>query len=325
MLKLLFVVASLFISNAFANDYIRVVGEGSTLESAKENGFREAVQIRAGTIVLSERESTLQRLERDDINVYSAGYVRDYKINNVNTFNGRYSVTMDVLIADSRLFNQLLSTGKSTTEIDGAVAGTSYKSFINQRNKGDVVLSRVLATYPQHAFNIKQEAPSITTDQYRNTLLRVPYQLSWNYDYVVAFSEAMKMFDDNRFGRFTPAPSNVVVMGKNPSNFLVGASTQYRFNDIIMLDRIKDSVTGSREIRLMLSLRDDANKVMLKTCSAPMLVNGGSSFYSIGDPKYFVIYGNTTEQGVFQTNIKDRTVIDRARTVELSVVAEANC
>jgi hypothetical protein len=325
MLKLLFVVASLFISNAFANDYIRVIGEGVTLEAAKENGFREAVQIRAGTIVLSERESTLQTLKRDDINVYSAGYVRDYKINNVNAFNGRYVVSMDVLVIDSKQFNQLLSTGKSNIDIDGESAGNSYKSFINQRNKGDVVLSRVLATYPQHAYTIKQDAPSITVDQYRNTLLRVPYQLSWNYDYIVAFSEAMKMFDDNRFGRFTPAPSNVVVMGKNPKDFLLGSSTQYRFNDIIMLDRIKDSVTGSREIRLMLSLRDDSNNMIFKTCSTPLLVSNGKSFYNIGDPSHFVIYGNMTERAVFQTRLKDRTIVDRARSVELSVVAEGSC
>jgi hypothetical protein len=65
------------------------------------------VQIRAGIIVLSERESTLKRIERDDINVYSAGYVRDYKIANVNVVAGRYIVTMDVLILDSKLFDQI--------------------------------------------------------------------------------------------------------------------------------------------------------------------------------------------------------------------------
>lgn len=325
MLKLLLVVACLFTSKSFADNYIRVTGEGSTLEIAKERAFREAVQIRAGIIILSERESTIQKLERDDINTYSAGYVRDYKINNVNVYNGKHTVVMDVLIADSKLFNQILSSGKSNNDIDGATAGASYKSFVNQRNQGDIVLSRVLATYPQHAFTIKQDQLSISTDQYRNTLLRIPYKLSWNHDYIVAFSEAMQLFDDNRFGRFTPAPSNVVIMGKNPKNILLGSSTQYRFNDIIMLDRIKDSVTGAREIRLMLALRDDSNKMIFKTCSTPLLVNGGTSFYNIGDPKFFVIHGNSTEQAVFQTYLKDRSVIDRARTVELSVVAESSC
>jgi hypothetical protein len=325
MTRLLFVVALLFSSNVFAKDYIRVVGEGSTLEIAKEQAFREAVQIRAGIIVLSERESTLKRIERDDINVYSAGYVRDYKIANVNVVAGRHIVTMDVLILDSKLFDQILSSGKSNNELNGAQAGASYQTFINQRNKGDTILRRVMSTYPQHAFIVSQGAMSISTDQYRNTSLKIPYQINWNYDYIVAFSEAMQMFDDNRFGRFTPAPSNVVIMGKNPKDFLLGSSTQYRFNDIIMLDRIKDAITGSREVRLMFSLKDYENKIVLKTCIVPLLVNGGTNFYGIGDPKYFVLHGNAIEKGTFQLNIKDRTLIERARSVELSAVAESNC
>jgi hypothetical protein len=325
MTRLLFVVALLFSSNVFATDYIRVVGEGSTLEIAKEQAFREAVQIRAGIIVLSERESTLKRIERDDINVYSAGYVRDYKIANVNVVAGRHIVTMDVLILDSKLFDQILSSGKSNNELNGAQAGASYQTFINQRNKGDTILRRVMSTYPQHAFIVSQGAMSISTDQYRNTSLKIPYQINWNYDFIIALGEVMQLFDDSRFTRFNPAPSNVVIMGKNPKDFLLGSSTQYRFNDIIMLDRIKDSITGSREVRLMFSLKDYENKIVLKTCIVPLLVNGGTNFYGIGDPKYFVLHGNAIEKGTFQLNIKDRTLIERARSVELSAVAESNC
>jgi hypothetical protein len=324
MLKLLFVVACLFTSNAFA-DYIRVVGEGVSVEAAKENGFREAIQIRAGAVVLSERESSTYKLERDDISVYSAGYVKDFKIIRINSQASIYSVTMDVLVQDSKLFNQVLSSGKTNKDINGSSAAVSYRTYVNQQNQKDRLLSRVLATYPQHAFNIKQEEVSVSTDPYRNILLKVPYQLSWNYDYILAFGEAMKLLDDDRFGRFTPAPSNVVIMGKNPKDFVLGSSTQYRFNDIITLDRIKDSVTGGREVRILLSLRDDMNKVLFKSCVAPHMVNGGSSFYGIGDPRHFVIYGNAKEQGTFQVNLRDRNILDRTRTVELSVVASDNC
>jgi hypothetical protein len=325
MTRLLFVVALLFCSNVFATDYIRVVGEGATLEIAKEHAFREAVQIRAGAIVLSERESTLRKLERDDISVFSAGYVKDYKISNVQTISNRYVVTMDVLVFDSKLFNQVISSGKSNNEVDGAVVGASYQTFMHQRNKGDIVLSRVLATYPNNAYLVKQDALSISTDQYRNTLLRVPYQLNWNYEFIEALKEAMQMFDDDRFGRFSPAPSNVTIMGKNPKDLVLGSSKQYRFNDIIMLDKIKDSVTGNREVRLMLSLRNDENKVILKTCAVPSLVSGGNRFYGIGDPRHFVVYGNTVEKGTIQVIVKDRAVIEQARMIELSVVPSSTC
>ncbi len=325
MLKLLIIVACLITSNAFANTYIRVVGEGVTIEAAKENGFREAVQIRAGAVVLSERESTVDKLIRDDINVYSAGYVRDYNIIITRSNNGRYSVTMDVLIQDSKLFNQTLSSGKSNREVDGSAMNANYQSYLNQRTKGDRLLNRVLSTYPQHALVVSQDPATMSVDQYRNIVVRIPYQLSWNYDYIVAFNEAMQLFDDDRFGRFTPAPSNVVVMGKNPKDFLVGSSTQYRFNDIIMLDRIKDSVTGDREVRLMISLRDDMNNTVYRSCAVPNLVNGGTTFYGVGDPRYFVIHGNAKEQGVLQVYLKDRTIVDRVRAVELSVVATNKC
>lgn len=322
---LLIVVAYLITFNAFANNYVRVVGEGVNIEVAKESGFREAVQIRAGSVVLSERESTLKELLKDNISVYSAGYVRDYKIVNVNVAQGKVFVTMDVLVFDSKLFNQIISTGKTQKDINGNQINASIQTFVNQRNKGDQVLSRVLATYPQNAFIVKQNEVSITTDQYRNTWLRIPYQLSWNYDFVLALNEAMQMFDDPRFGRFTPAPSNVVIMGKNPKDLLLGSSTQYRFNDIIMLDNIKNSITGKKEVRLMLSIIDNDNRTLLKSCSAPMFTNGSSSFYGIGDPKYFVLYGNAVEKGTFQLNIKDHRVLERARLVELSVTSEGNC
>lgn len=325
MLKLLCLVACFITSNAFANNYIRVVGEGVTVEAAKENGFREAVQIRAGAVVLSERESTIDKLVRDDINVYSAGYVRDYNIILTRSNNDRYSVTMDVLIQDSKLFNQTLSSGKSNREVDGSAMNASYQSYLSQRTKGDRLLNRVLSTYPQNALIVSQDPASIAVDQYRNIIVRIPYQLTWNYDYIIAFNEAMQLFDDDRFGRFTPAPSNVVVMGKNPKDFVIGSSTQYRFNDIIMLDRIKDSVTGDREVRLMISLRDDVNNTVYRSCAVPNLVNGGTTFYGVGDPRYFVIHGNAKEQGVLQVYLKDRTIVDRIRAVDLAVVATNKC
>ena len=82
MLRLLcLVVFFLLVNNANAAEkYIRVVGEGNTIEQAKENAFRTAVQQRAGAVVLSERQSNLGNLSKDNISVFSAGYVDDFKI-----------------------------------------------------------------------------------------------------------------------------------------------------------------------------------------------------------------------------------------------------
>jgi hypothetical protein len=63
----------------FANA-LQVSGEGATLEEAKLNAFRTAIEFAAGSVVVSERESHNYKLVRNEILVYSAGYVTDYKI-----------------------------------------------------------------------------------------------------------------------------------------------------------------------------------------------------------------------------------------------------
>jgi uncharacterized protein YaiI (UPF0178 family) len=158
MNKLLSLVACLlFVSSAVAeNNYIRVVGTAPTLEQAKELAFREAIQIRVGTIVLSERESSFENTLKDNVSVYSAGYVDDFKIISIVPKNSNVVVTMDVLVADSKLLNQRLSQGKDKKSFDGEKVATNINSYLSQKQKGDEMLKVVMGTYPKNAFLINQ-------------------------------------------------------------------------------------------------------------------------------------------------------------------------
>ena len=68
MLQLLCLLTCFLFTNIAAadNKYIRVSGEGTTIEQAKENAFRTAVQQQAGAIVLSERQATNDKLTKDN-------------------------------------------------------------------------------------------------------------------------------------------------------------------------------------------------------------------------------------------------------------------
>jgi predicted RNase H-like HicB family nuclease len=59
---------------------LQVSGQGATFEEAKQNAFRTAIEFTVGSVVTSERESNNYKLVKDEILVYSAGYVTDYKI-----------------------------------------------------------------------------------------------------------------------------------------------------------------------------------------------------------------------------------------------------
>jgi len=331
MLRLLCLVACFLVNSVIAAEkYIRVTGEATTIEQAKENAFRTAVQQRAGAIVLSERQSVSGKLTKDDISLFSAGYVDDFKIIDINQNGSTIKITLDVLVADSKILNQVLSTGKTNQSIDGERAATALNTFVDQKQKGDRVLDAVLKTYPKNAFKVEQKPYSLYMDSYRNTILEIPYSLKWNYDYIVAMNEAMTLVEDkvNIIGFLNQAPSNVIIMAKNPKDFLIGSKNYYKFNDRILLDRIKDSFLGENELRMMLLISGSSGNMLYRTCFTPITLVGRSpAFYGIGDPKVLTIYGNQTETSSLNVVIapENNFVIQHASKIEVLVVPLSEC
>jgi hypothetical protein len=328
MLRLLCLVACFLFGNATAeNKYIRVVGEGNTIEQAKENAFRNAVQQRAGAVVLTDRQSTFGKLIKDEVSMFSAGYVDDFKIVDVNQNGSNIKITLDVLVADSKLFNQILNTGKSTKDVDGERAGAALNTYLDQKQKGDRLINKVLDTYPQNAFILSQKPFTLTVDSYRNATFNIPYTIKWNYDFITAMNEAMKLVEDD-IGFLTKAPSNVIIMAKNPKDFLLGSKNTYKFNDILLLTRIKDAMASDREVRMMVDISDSNGDNLLQSCYIPDSVSGRKpSFYSIGDPRILIIHGNESETNVIRLTIdpQHNYVVQRAARIELSVVPESKC
>ena len=321
-MRLLLLAACLFITNAFADDYIQVMGQGSTLELAKENAFREAIMIRAGTVVVSERESTTTNLKRDDISVYSAGYVNDYKIISVVNNGSVVSIIVNVLVADSKLVNQRLNSGSVTNTINGENASTSYKTFIDQKNKADKLIKSVTSSYPSNAYIVEQSPYHIGIDSFRDAILSVHYKLKWNYDYIVAFNELLSLVEDSKYGMFERAPSNVIVMGKNPKDFLIGEKKHYKFTDVLLLDNLKDAMTHGREAKLKLSISDTSLNNLVSQC-----FNITNTYFSVGEPRNLVLYGNTKEEGLLQLRIpvEYNSILQRASNIQVSVVPLNQC
>ena len=332
MLRLLCLVACFFFANVVAadNKYIRVVGEGSTVEQAKENAFRTAVQQRAGAIVLSERQATQGKLSKDDISLFSAGYVDDFKIIDINQNGSNIRITLEVLVADSKLFNQVLNTGQTKQGINGDQAGTALSTFLDQKQKGDKMLDAVLSTYPQNAFIIEQKPYVLSVDSNRNAIITIPYSLKWNYDYIVSMKEAMQLIEDkvDLVTWINLAPSNVVILAKDPKDFLIGSRTVYKFNDIPMLNKIKNAMRGENEVSILLEISDNSGQLLWHGCFIPNSVNGRKkSFYGIGDPRVLTIYGNEFEKDTLNVIIDPahNYVVQRASKIEVSIVPDKKC
>ena len=119
-----------------------------------------------------------------------------------------------------------------------------------------------------------------------------------------------------------------LVGSKNPKDFIFCSKNVYKFNDIPMLHRIKNSMVGDREVRIMLEISDSNGNMLYQTCYVPDSVNGRkSSFYNIGETRSLMIYGNEFETGVLKATIdqEHNYVVQRANKIEVSVVADIKC
>lgn len=327
MNKLLSLVACLlFVGSAVAgNNYIRVVSTAPTLEQAKELAFREAIQIRVGTIVLSERESSFENTLKDNVSVYSAGYVDDYKVISVVPKNYLVEVTVDVLVADSKLMNQKLSQGKDKKSFDGEKVVTTLNSFLYQKQKGDQLLQTVMGSYPKNAFVINQQPYVLSLDSYRNTILKIPYTIQWNNDFIVSMREAMGLLEDNTYRPGAMAPANIVITDKNNSQ---GDKNWFKFNDMPILQNVKTELSGRKELRISMDLIDGNGKSLYKQCYAPdSIANRKPVFYNMNDRRGIFIFGNGIESGILNLQIPPEytSVIQQTSKIELSVVSAGNC
>ena len=327
MNKLLSLVACLlFVGSAVAeNNYIRVVGTAPTLEQAKELAFREAIQIRVGTVVLSERESSFENTLKDNVSVYSAGYVDDYKIISIVPKNSNVVVTLDVLVADSKLMNQKLSQGKDKKSFDGYRVATNINSYLNQKQKGDELLHVVMGSYPKNAFVINQQPYILSVDSYRNTILKIPYTINWNNDFLVAIREAMGLLEDNNYGSGVLAPANVIIVSRNN---MQGDKNWFKFNDIPTLQNVKSGMIGTKEIRFKLDLIDGNGRSLYNRCYMPdSVANRKAVLYNMNDSRGVFIYGNAVETGLLQLQIPPEynPLLQQTSKIELSVINAGSC
>jgi len=73
--------------------------------------------------------------------LFSAGYVDDFKIIDVNQNGSTIRITLDVLVSKSKLLNQVLNTGQTNQTINGERAGAALSSFIDVLTKAVILLS----------------------------------------------------------------------------------------------------------------------------------------------------------------------------------------
>jgi len=315
-------------STSKSDNYFRATGIGNTYEEAKHNAFKEAIEYQVGVVIASERESYNEKLVKNEILAYSSAFVDEYKIISQQNIGNKVQVVVDVKLSLLRLSDRILSKGKDSKNLDGAKHDNQYKSFLENKQNGDKILASVLNDYPRRAYDIKQSDYVVKIDAYRNLTLTIPYELSWNPNYIASFHDAVRLVSDGKPQLWTAEKG---IAQQYPSTVRVGTE-KYYFNEFIITNKILDSITDWNEVRINMEIKDLYNRTQYSECFLPkQLHRRVGDYYDVNYVKTINIGINakSSERGMIemkiQNNSKLANIMYNLSKIELSVVPKKVC
>jgi hypothetical protein len=296
---------------------VHVTGTGKNLEEAKTNGFEAAIEIIVGSVIVTDKVSKNDRLVRDEIAKHSAGYITNYVITNRVDRGNQVTVVMDVDVASSKIHERILGKFSDQSKVSGNKLSDQYQSYMSNRNSGDQVLGVVLRDYPSKAYNLKKGDTEFMLDKDRNAVILVDYVLSWNYNYLKALNEVLKVTEDPKSNG--SRQERIFVQSKDPSAWLLGSTDRYFFNDGVRAKSIKQRFTGP--ITIVAIVRDVHGNKLFGGCSDPIYMVPAH----VVDP--LIISGNERAEGSVVIKIHptepDYYKLNKADKVELTYTSGA--
>jgi hypothetical protein len=177
--------------------YVQVQGHGSDERSAREEGFRLAVNQAVGSLLLSHRHVENQEVIRNEIINYSSGHVHDFQILDRQSGNNGHTIVMDVWVRRSLIADRLLSESRAAGEIEGGKISAQITSLEQRRLSTEQVLESVLRDFPQRSFDISVGNTRVVVNNDRTYWLTVPVQIQWAKTYLTSMAEALKTVNPN--------------------------------------------------------------------------------------------------------------------------------
>lgn len=184
--------------SAVAGVVVEVQGSGSTVEQAKQRAFQRAVEQVVGTVIVSDQEVQKDKLIKDRIGNYSAGYIEDYEIldtweNDFDLDQERWTVRMKAKVAKSKIAERMLSRAENSQNIHGPKVYDTMRSEVEMRDRGTQLLTQVLDSYPNNAYIINSGATEFKVGRVRQPYVDIDYNITMSKSWVEAFNEAMSL------------------------------------------------------------------------------------------------------------------------------------
>lgn len=323
MKSLLTVIAVLFSLSAIAQDPnpIRVTGVGATTESAMQAGFRSAIEVYSGSVILSDKEVKNNKITQNEIASYSAGYVDKYEILKTHSARKEIVLVMDVWIRPSKMAEHKLLAGKDVKDIDGERIGTQIQSYTEERNSADKFINKILNDFPKHALELKQGKTEVTVDSYRNISISFNAQIKWNQRYLDSLKEALDVVQDGpEYYSLScmcyVAREQIAIKKLNPGDYYYTTSTFY-LRDRVLATQVYNRLSIPPKINA--TLYNDDNKEIYTQCFLTQEAFTHSNKFK----NLFSVHGNTFENTTVHLTVAPNSemanLVKKSSKIELSL------
>ena len=339
----------LFSLIAHASTRVIVEGHGSSETEAKQDAFNSAITQVVGQVIVSDKEAIGDRLVKDFIGGYSAGYIENFETLEIRRSPDRVTVKLSVSVASSKIAQRMLSRGYQVTLINGSQIQAQVESQLAQRERGDRLLSNVLASYPFNAFVVKADRTEVVIGARRQVVINVPYEISWSRFWLDALNETLGLVavdskncssywikQDDKL-RISPRPGLSTMLTDTPcgqeADFRVKTSqtNSYYFYDKKTLEIVNhqlQSPIGRQHIGLRVSILDAGGSIVDSGC----VRIDAASFVRYTEPTNEVVHWNDRSRNlrpyidgqgkyrdILKMNITSTGEIDEMAKVDLTI------
>lgn len=339
-----------------AGTRIQVEGHGSTVDQARLNGFRNAIEQVVGQVIVSDQEARGDQLTKNFIGGYSAGYVDDYEVLETRHDGNNVIIKMNVAVSSSKIAQRMMSSGNHSLIIEGQRLQAQIDSQLEQRNRGDALISEVLSSYPYNAYIVNSGQTEINLGNRREIYFDVPYEIHWSKFWLEGINEALGVIAldskscnswftklDNKI-KLSPQSGLVTSLRESPcgqeadmrvsykkSGSWMSQTYSYYFYDRQTLDVINDQIhtpMGRQHIGLRVDLKDAGGRIIDSRCARI----DTSLFVRYTEPQFEVIAwnqqnrnirpvinGDASVYGILRLHVRQPEMIGNVAKVNLTV------
>ena len=175
---------------------VDVVSEGNSVEQARLEGFRTAVNQAVGSVVATQTQTQNQRLVRDEIINYSSGFVDRFEILEQQELGSRVRLKMRVWVAESRLAHRLLGQSYDSQQVPGGRIGAQVETLLEERRQGDKLIEAVMKDYPHRAFDVQVGKSNVKFDEHRQASIVTDVTIKWDRRFTDAVRDTLRQTND---------------------------------------------------------------------------------------------------------------------------------